>query len=93
MAHPIHQLPQIGTLSGGQIVAGMPEIMEVHTGQTGPLAGCQPDAATEVAMTQRLITWAGEDERVRSGRAEVGQVTHKIILYDSRHCNLPVTRR
>jgi hypothetical protein len=35
MAHPAHQLTEAGTSRGGDVVSGVPEIMEVKAGQTG----------------------------------------------------------
>jgi hypothetical protein len=36
MTHAVHEFPECGTSSGGQVIAGMPEIMKVRAFETRP---------------------------------------------------------
>ncbi len=58
VAHPGHEFAQVGSGVDGQVVPGMPEIVEVHAGEPGGLECGKPDAAADVPVPQRLAAAA-----------------------------------
>ena len=68
MAHPGHEFAGIRARIGTELIAGMPQIVEVNARQTGCFESGQPDAVAEVGVCQRRTARAGEDEQCVLGK-------------------------
>jgi hypothetical protein len=62
VAHPFHEFPGVRALVGDELIASVPQVVEVDAGQAGRGEGGQPDTATEVGVCQGRAGRAGEDE-------------------------------
>ena len=76
VAHPRHEFPRIGTRSGGELVAGMPQIMKVDPGQPDCSERGEPDATAEVRIGQRRASRTSE--RKRSATRKRGEVLTQV---------------
>jgi hypothetical protein len=64
VAHAVHQLAEAGTRLGDQVVAGVPEIVEVDCLEIGRGDRGNPDPVAERAVPEQLALRA-EDQAVR----------------------------
>src|SRR5690242_638997 len=78
MAHALHQFPQVGTGLGGQVIAGVAQVVKMHTGQLNGLSCLDPYAAAEVPSAQRHAGKASEDEGIIIGRSAAGKVPSQV---------------
>jgi hypothetical protein len=72
--HAVHQLPKVGACRGGELVAGMPQIMEVDTSKARCGEGGQPVATPEVGVAKGASSRTGEYERVVLAVSESGEM-------------------
>lgn len=80
VAHPLHQLAEVGASIGRERISGMPQVVKVNGWQASRLERGEPKAAPEVAVPQRRAGGGREDGRAGILLAELGQVPA-----DSRH--------
>jgi hypothetical protein len=76
--HAIHQLTQVGTRIGGELVTGMPQIVKVDHREPGSAKSWPPDAAAEVTEPQRATFGTGEHEPVVTGCGVGDDVRGKV---------------
>jgi hypothetical protein len=62
VAHPLHQLTEIRACFGGELVAGVPKVVNMDALQADSGQRGQPHPPGEVAVTQRRALRTGEDE-------------------------------
>ena len=74
VAHALHQLPEVGAGLGDQVVAGMPEVVEVDPIEVGSGDRRNPDPVAERGVTEQLAFRAGEEQTVRPGQSVLGQM-------------------
>jgi hypothetical protein len=79
VAHPVHQLAQRGSSIGRQLVAGVPQIVEMDHGQLGGSQSGEPDTLPKVPP-QRHAFRAREHQGFIVGLDQPGHV-----LPDNRH--------
>src|SRR5215470_12654895 len=70
MAHPVHKLAERRSGASGELVAGVPEIVEVNSRQAGGPKRWVPEAVAKVDVPQGLACRTGEEQTVvaRFGR-------------------------
>jgi hypothetical protein len=69
VTHPVHQFAEACALVAGEIISGMPKVVEVETGQTRLCHGGTP-LAREVAAPKLGTLWTDEDKSVRARPGE-----------------------
>ena len=62
MAHAVHQLSEVRARLGRELVAGVPQVMKMNTGQADRGSSRHPGATVEIAVTERGALGASEDE-------------------------------
>jgi len=70
VAHPGHQFLGAGPRAAPQSLAGVAQVVEPEPGQTGPVAGQEPDASPGRAA-DRLVLTVGENGRRDRGGVEL----------------------
>ena len=61
VAHSFHQFAQVRPSVRRECVPGVPQVVKVNRWKSGGLQRAEPDAAPEVAMTERQASRARED--------------------------------
>jgi hypothetical protein len=64
MAHAFHQLAEAGSGLGHQVIAGVPQVVEVDAVHAGRRHCRYPGRAPEVAVPEQLAAWRGEQQRI-----------------------------
>jgi hypothetical protein len=81
MAHAVHQLAEAGARFGDEVVASVPEIVEVDTCHLGRGDRGDPDPVAEDGVAEQLSFRTGEQQAVLPGQSMFGEV----VLDDGNH--------
>lgn len=73
MTHPAHQFPKAGARSGRDVVAAVPQVMDMNARQPGRFCGL-PLGVAEVGPPDLAALRADEDQAVMTGRSELAEV-------------------
>src|SRR5690242_7197142 len=65
LPHPSHELPEVSARIGGELIAGVPQVVEVNVFKTYSGQRGKPDTPPEVRMRKRRSCRAAEHERGR----------------------------
>ena len=91
VTHALHQLAEVGARLGDQVVAGVPEVVEVDALEVGSSDRRDPDPVPESGVTEQFAFRAGEEQAVRPGQSVLGQVV--LTMAGSIGAGMMTTRR
>lgn len=89
VAHLAHQLPETGASRRRDVIAGMPQVVEMEINQSGRLGGRAPYAA-EVEASQWAILRPDEHEAVVIGGGELLRVRLDLWQEEGRQRHNPL---
>jgi hypothetical protein len=91
VSHPDHEFPGVRARVGGELLAGVPQVVKVNALQADGGENGQPHTAAEVGVRERRAGRGSEDERRRRGK--LGQVLTKIRRDQLGKVHVPHTGR